>query len=406
MDLTPSQERSLEAVLTAATARQKVISLAGPAGTGKTTMLQSIADEISSDAVVVTPTNKAAAVLRKKGVPDAATLYSRFFTSYEEAPGKIRFEPNYQVTESGRGLGPDKLDFADVILLDEASMLQTWLVQHLKKMCNTLVMIGDPHQLPPVGDRQNPDGYFCTRRHDAELTEVLRQGADSPILGLATDIRQGRLPPAKVQQFLPRQPFGTWYDGSQKLVAFTNAHRRELNGWARQVLGIKGTLPKAGDKMVCNSTVSDHLFNGTEFVVREFHWKDKSHLAGLSLTTEDGVEMDVMLDMVFFLEDLPAAAVPEDILAAVRTARQASVAKGDETTGISASYSYCITCHKAQGSEWESVCVVDERFVLGKVDPTGVTARRWLYTAVTRARENLLFPDFRWFKSSTFARAA
>lgn len=406
MELTPSQDAALEAVLEAASRGQKVVSLAGPAGTGKTTMLQSIADEISDDAIVVTPTNKAAAVLRKKGVADAATLYSRFFTSYEEVPGKVRFEPNYQITEAGRGLGPDKLDYADVILLDEASMLQTWLVQHLKRMCNTLVMIGDPHQLPPVGDRQNPDGYFCTRSHDAELTEVLRQGADSPILDLATDIRQGRFPAGKIVQFVPRMPFGRWYDGSQKLVAFTNAHRRELNGWCRQVLGIKGVLPKPGDKMVCNSTVSDTLFNGTEFEVLEFNWENKSHLAGLLLRTEDGVETRVLLDMVFFLEDLPIDAVPADVLEKVKTARQVSIAKGDETTGISASYSYCITCHKAQGSEWESVCVVDERFVLGKVDPTGVTTRRWLYTAVTRARENLLFPDFRWFKSSSFARAA
>lgn len=406
MQLTPSQEAALERVLTAAGQRQSIISLAGPAGTGKTTMLQSIAERISGDAVVVTPTNKAAAVLRKKGVRDAATLYARFFTSYERMPGEIRFEPNYKITEGGGTLGPDKLDFADVIVLDEASMLQTWLVQHLKRMCNTLVLIGDPHQLPPVGDRQNPDGYFCTREHDAALSDVLRQGADSPILDLATAIRQGRFPSDAVRQFLPNQPFGTWYDGSQKLLAFTNAHRRELNGWARQVLGIVGVLPKAGDKMVCNSTVSDQLFNGTEFVVRSFSWKDKSHLAGLALTTEDGVELDVLLDMVFFLDDLPAGTVPQNVLDAVRAARQVATAKGDDLLGISASYSYCITCHKAQGSEWASVCVVDERFVLNKVDPSGVTARRWLYTAVTRARENLLFPDFRWFKKSSFVRAA
>lgn len=406
MQLTHAQEAALAAVMDAALRRQKVISVAGPAGTGKTTMLQTIADQISADSVVVTPTNKAAAVLRKKGVADAATLYSRFFTSYEDDHGRVRFEPNYEITEAGRGLGQDKIDFADTIVLDEASMLQTWLVQHLKRMCNTLVLIGDPHQLPPVGDRQNPDGYFCTRDHDAVLTEVLRQGKDSPVLDLATDIRGGRFPVEKVAQFMPRQPFGTWYDGSQKLIAFTNAHRRELNMWCRKVLGISKVLPKPGDKMVCNSPVSDQLFNGTEFEVLGFEWKDKSHLAGLHLRTEDGVEMHTLLDMVFFFEDLPPNTVPPDVSAAVQTARKVASAKGDDSTGISASYSYCVTAHKAQGSEYPSVGVVDERFVLGKVDPSGVLARRWLYTAITRAKEDLLFPDFRWFKGSGFARAA
>lgn len=407
MQLTIEQSNALETVIKRADAGQHVISLAGPAGTGKTTMLQSLADEMGDDVAIVTPTNKAAAVLRKKGVLDAATLYSVFFTPYEESPGVVRFEPNHQITSKGRALGPDKIDFADTILLDEASMLQTWLVQHLKQMCNTLVLIGDPHQLPPVGDRQNPDGYFCTRRHDAELTEVLRQGADSPILDLATDIRLGRFPAGKVAQFAPRAPFGRWYDGSQKIIAFTNAHRREINTWCRASLGRKGVLPQPGDLMVCGTTASDRLFNGTEFEVIAFTWDRKGHLAVLQLRTEDGIEMIQLIDMLFFLEDMPPGAVPVEVLGSVRTVRHAATAKGDDVVGISASYSYCITAHKSQGSEWDSVCVVDERFVLGKVDPGGKMTQRWLYTSITRARENLLFADFRWFKAAAgLARAA
>ena len=68
--------------------------------------------------------------------------------------------------------------------------------------------------------------------------------------------------------------------------------------------------------------------------------------------------------------------------------------------GLSFSYGYCITAHKAQGSEWDECCVIDERLVLGKVDPSGNTSRRWIYTAITRAAKRLTFADYRWIKNA------
>ena len=47
-------------------------------------------------------------------------------------------------------------------------------------------------------------------------------------------------------------------------------------------------------------------------------------------------------------------------------------------------FAYAITCHKAQGSEFDFVIVFDESWVFGEA------ARRWLYTAITRAKEKLL----------------
>ena len=44
--------------------------------------------------------------------------------------------------------------------------------------------------------------------------------------------------------------------------------------------------------------------------------------------------------------------------------------------------------------------MIDERFVLGKVDPSGNTARRWIYTAITRAAKRLTFADYRWIKNA------
>jgi exodeoxyribonuclease-5 len=48
-------------------------------------------------------------------------------------------------------------------------------------------------------------------------------------------------------------------------------------------------------------------------------------------------------------------------------------------------FGYCITCHKAQGSQWDSVMVIDESRVFG----FGGNRWRWLYTAITRAAERV-----------------
>ena len=405
MQLTAQQEAALAAIKGKWNERAPSVALAGPAGTGKTTMLSAVRDLVvdtrgdDDAAVVVTPTNKAAAVLREKKV-DAATLYTRFFTPIETFDGSVRFKPNHEITHYGGTLGEGKLDFADTIILDEASMLQTWLVKHLQKMSHTVVMIGDPHQLPPVGDQANPEGYFCSREPDAELSEVLRQGADSPILTLATEIRQRRFPGNLVRSLAPSAPFVRWYDGSQKIIAFTNAHRRLINCWARKVLGFKGVLPKAGDCMVSNSNLSDDVFNGTEFKIEAFDWTTGGASASAQIRTENGVRTTVLIDMLSFLEDQPPNTVPDKIMVEVRAARAKARMHKDFVPGISVAFSYCITAHKAQGSEYDRVCVIDERFVLNKVDPTGETCRRWLYTAITRARDELVFADFRWAKAS------
>ena len=410
MLLTKSQREAVNALITLSK-KQAIVSLAGPAGTGKTTCMAALASELGKDTAVVTPTNKAAAVLRSKGV-QAETLYAVFFTPIEETPGQVKFVPNYL-----QGSLPDgKLKYADVIIVDEASMLQTWLVSHLRQMCRALILVGDQHQLPPVGDRTNPDGFFCGRDHDVCLTEVLRQDEGSPILTLATHIRQGRLPGNLLSELEPRTAFAQWYNGSQKIIAFTNNHRKALNRTARIAIGRTSVLPQPGDVMVCNTNINEHVYNGSELIIESFNWvysKDwkpgpdapQMHLASVVVRNERGVSTPLLMDMAAFLEDQVAGAVPDHVLKGVTRAKSVCKSRSDYQEGAFLSYGYAITAHKAQGSEWPSVLVIDERFVLGKVDPTGVTARRWCYTAITRASKELIFADFRWVKTALRAAA-
>lgn len=395
MELTAEQMNVVGQILTLRDQRQPEIRVAGPAGTGKTTCIKYLLTEIDEDmVVVVTPTNKAAKVLRSKGVP-AATLYSVFFTPEEDVfPGQskksVRFIPNHTIDKLGEG----KLSYADTIIVDEASMLQTWLLAHLRRMCRTLILVGDQYQLPPVNDQHNPDGYFVTKPAHAELTTVMRQDSGSPILALATHIREGRFPENLVRKLAPAIPFTDWVKQGRKIIAFTNAHRREVNLLCRKILGFEGVLPKKGDMLICNTNHNDKILNGTEVIVREFTWKMPDLLAKLVCEDEDGEVHALEVNLGRFLMDLPDGTWPTEKLEHVVKAGLALDA------GLSFSYGYCITAHKAQGSEWQDVCVIDERWSLNKIDPTGNFARRHIYTSITRAQENLIFADYRWIKNS------
>lgn len=441
MILNSGQREALDTILEGWGRKEREIRLAGPAGTGKTTLIRALCNRLDGQSYeVVTPTNKAASVLTKKGVP-ATTLYAKFFTSSQElnplpteaeiaamrAAGssdeeiqrairhakedrkKLVFHPNDELNGE---LSSGKVRWADTIILDEASMVQAWVLKHLRRMCTTLILVGDQHQLPPVNDKVQPDGYFVTRNATVELSEVMRQAGDSPILELASEIREGRFPEGLVRALGPRDTFQAWIRGrpDRKIIAFTNAHRRTINAEVRRINGLPGVVPRIGEALICNSNVDATLLNGTEVRVLGFNWqweaneKTKEVLgaptAELIYSTESGDMGTVQVHMGKFIEDLDPS-----MYAGWSLDKTVAVSR-DAEEGVSFSYGYCITAHKAQGSEWDEVCVIDERFVLGKVDPTGTSARRWIYTAITRAAKHLVFADFRWIKPSANRRAA
>lgn len=392
MQLSQEQQAAVDRVVALRAEGRSVISLAGPAGTGKTTAMKALVEALGDDAVVCAPTNKAAAVLISKGV-DAGTIHSTFYTPREEREGgvkKLVFTPNCDVPD------PVGLSFADTVVVDEASMLPTWMLRQLERMSNTLVLVGDPHQLPPVGDRTNPRGFFCTRDHDALLTQVHRQAEGSLVLQLATEIRQGRFPASLVRQTVPGMAFPEVVDTARpKVLAFTNRSRRLINDYYRTALGLrspKHPLPVRGDVLVSNDNVSPAIINGTEMIVDAFAWDGRAPEAALTVTC-NGAQHELRMSVQKFLADQP-----EHLLRG-RYQDLAGTPRLDDE-GASVSFGYCITAHKAQGSEWDNVLVLDEKEVLMKVDPTRETLRRWFYTAVTRARGRLMIADFRWFKET------
>lgn len=425
MQLTLSQQNAIDRLLTAVASGERIVSLSGPAGTGKTTIINALVVHLQ-DAVVCTPTNKAAQVLCSKGIY-ATTFYKRFYLLDEEnrVPGqKLNFIPCRKICEQKSidatgfadgwayyepHLPEGKRAFADIIVVDEASMLTTRQVREMSRMCRVLILVGDRHQLPPVGDRDNPAGYFATLRPTAELTEVMRQAEGSLILTLADEIRRGGSKVDRMlRDFLPPDDFEDWVRREARFIAYTNKERARINHVSRQILGYDKAYPMMGDRMIVTNNYNEDFLNGTEVTVLDFDWNGVTQLADICVQTESGDMLGTVLRMAPFIKDQVAAL--RDRLCE-HWEEPTSV---DEETRLEATFGYAITAHKAQGSEWGSVAVFDQRSLIAKIqgsDPRAAMSpeeyiRRWTYTAITRARKDLAFAPTWWAKATNLEAAA
>jgi exodeoxyribonuclease-5 len=391
MELTASQTAALETILEAVGNGDPLVSLSGAAGTGKTTLIREL-NETLSESVVCTPTNKAAQVLCSKGI-DASTFYKKFYILEETVGGKPKFISCRRWLNEKRGGLPDgKIDYAPILIIDEASMVSSRSIDDMRRMCDTLILVGDHNQLPPVGDRDYPAGVFGSLRHNAELTEIMRQAEGSMILTLADALRQGDPRVGKMlKHFEPQESFQSLIRGGTQMIAFTNKERQRLNHVARRVLGFDKPYPQKGDRMVVTNNYSDFWINGTVFTVDDFQWDGVSRFGVIEMYRGDGALGEYLFDMQTFIGDQISS---QKFLL---EEKWQGPDREDDTSRLEATFAYCLTAHKAQGSEWESILVFDQRSVIRNVaekDSRGALSpdeyvRRWTYTAITRARKHL-----------------
>ena len=171
--------------------------LSGYAGTGKTYLsrhlLQQV-DQLGYCWTVVAPTHKAVGVLRQQLAWAAlqptwypSTIHRLLRLKLRRQGDLERCEETEQTAAALENLG--------LVLVDEASMVDSTLLEITLRCAHPfrtrLVFVGDPAQLPPVGEPQSPV-FAMTRAHSVSLKEVVRH--QGPVLKLATGLRQGQLP--------------------------------------------------------------------------------------------------------------------------------------------------------------------------------------------------------------------
>jgi len=401
-----------------------VFALFGPAGTGKTTMAKAIPDALGVGNVRYgTFTGKAAHVLRGKGATPVSTIHSAIYfpTTSQEAKDRlaeVRDELSgvtEQLTEATSYPGGGSPDVwgplearkealeamipdlennarrvgwewdpesewagADLIILDEVSMVGAKLAADIEMYGVPIVVLGDPAQLPPV----EGGGYYTEREPSFLLDQIHRQALESPVLELATRIRLssgeqlGMTPddtePASLAAAMEADQVLVW--SNKRRWAMIDAMRRKLGRPQGEVV--------PGDRIMCLTNNKDlAVFNGQQFQVLAV--TPATLGPTLTVLTEEGVQRDIPTYADGFQgQELQTQA--KNSGAGMRGSR------------MLATFAQAITVHKAQGSEWPHVYVVNETptmiWAAGRREGARAAvaqARQWAYTAVTRASERV-----------------
>lgn len=358
----------------------QVFKLFGYAGTGKTTLAQELASAVSK-ALYATFTGKAALVLRSKGCDGASTIHSLIYSvEFDEGTGETKFVLNWD----------SELVMADLLIVDEVSMVGQELAVDLLKLAKRVLVLGDPAQLPPV----KSEGFFIRGEPDHMLTEVHRQAAENPIIRMSMDIRAGkRIEAGQYGESLvmPRSARRSQRDKIAELIIEAdqilcgmNKTRTGMNLRARQLKGIGNPLlpndPVVGDKLICLRNDHDMgLLNGALWTVLEAELQEQ----GKTRKGEPKIPKWSML--LESLDEPDRDPVRVGVFPHFFTGRENDLHWKVRRNSHEFTFGQAITCHKAQGSQWDNPIIFDESGVFRD------DASKWLYTAVTRAAERLTF---------------
>lgn len=388
MELTLKQQQGLDIAIQRHRAGEKYTTIAGYAGTGKSTLVRFIIEalDVEEDKVCYAAfTGKAAEVLRKKGNKNVCTLHRLLYDHIPRPAGGFFRKPK------------PALDY-DIVVVDEVSMAPKTLMDLL--LCHKVYVIclGDPFQLPPID--KDEDNHLLDKPH-IFLDEIMRQAAESEIIQLTMKIRnQDDIDYFKGNeiQIINKNELNTgmllWAD---QILTATNAKRIAINNQVRGLLG-KGQEPEDGDKVICLrnywddfSINGDPLVNGTIGILKNSFqtWREIPRFIRSDIRKFDVLQGDMIVgsDLYESLEMDRQMIKTGEKCCDWRLSYQLGRLKPKygEIVPKEFAYGYAITCHKAQGSEWDKVLVLEENFPFQKEEHA-----RWLYTACTRAAEKLV----------------
>lgn len=341
--LTEEQETAVDK----ATKRLKAghsFKLGGWAGTGKSYSCGPISEEIPYG-MACAYTGKAALRLGQSGL-DASTIHSLIY-EYDAHTKK------FHLKECVDG---------EWFLVDEASMISQKIKDDLEHFGLPILWVGDPGQLEPVGK-----DAFLMAEPDYTLETIHRQAANSGILHFAEDVRLRRPLAASYQDVQVHRyayPDAQLLTGADMVICAFNRTRAELNRTVRAYKGYSDVLEKGERLIITRNHRETGLRNGQILTVVWYeagkHW--------IKAKLVDPVSR--MFHIITFRRNL------------LGVEKQPSNLPFSE---VMVDYAQAISCHKAQGSEWDNVVVLDEQC------PRLWDPVRWRYTAATRAAKTLKF---------------
>ncbi|MFS4481447.1 ATP-dependent DNA helicase [Hyunsoonleella sp. 2307UL5-6] len=432
-------------------ASNSIYLLKGYAGTGKTTIVSTIVNNLwkaKMSAVLLAPTGRAAKVISNYSKKEAFTIHKKIYFPKKNSGGGVKFvlQPNkhkntiFIVDEAS--MIPDTP--GDSKLFENGSLLDDLMQYVYSGFKCKLLLIGDTAQLPPVKLDISPalDENKLALNYNKEVTkmeldEVVRQEADSGILINATALRE-----TLASSFLDTFKFELQgftdivrlVDGYEIMDAINDAYSNLGNEDTAIIVRSNKRANMYNQQIRSRILFNEHELSSGDYLMvvkNNYFWIKPTTEAGF-IANGDIVEVleifsivelygfrfaEVKVRMVDYPKMKPFETV---LLLDTITAETPSLSYEDsnrlyqevmkdfenETSNykkflkvksnkhfnaLQVKFSYAITCHKSQGGQWNTV-FVEQPYLPNGID---VDYLRWLYTAVTRAKEKLYLIGFK-----------
>ncbi|WP_375235990.1 ATP-dependent RecD-like DNA helicase [Winogradskyella sp.] len=425
--------------------------LKGYAGTGKTSIIGTIVSNLwqaKISAILLAPTGRAAKVISNYSKKEAFTIHKKIYFPKKEKDGGVKFvmQPNkhrntiFIVDEAS--MIPDAP--SDSKLFENGSLLDDLMHYVYSGHKCKLLLIGDKAQLPPVKSDLSPalDAHKLDLNYNKdvkslELDEVVRQEQDSGILANATELR-AVLETSFYDSFkFNVKPFNDivrLVDGYEIMDAINDSYSND--GYEETAIIVRSNKRANQYNQQIRNRI---LFNESELSAGDYLMVVKNNYFWIKPTTEAGfiangdivevleifnikelygfkfAEVKVKMvdyprmrpfETVLLLDTISAESasltyeesnrlyqeVSKDYINEVSNYKRFLGVKNNKFfNALQVKFSYAITCHKSQGGQWNTI-FVEQPYLPEGPDRDYI---RWLYTAVTRAKEKLYLIGFR-----------
>lgn len=427
----------------------EVFLLKGYAGTGKTSLIKTLVKTLPNykrKTALLAPTGRAAKVMSQYSNKVAHTIHKHVYRPKRDKKGFTLFNLRenkatntiYIVDEASmiNDTGYDQTLISGSLLSD--------LLDFVKSGVNCkLILVGDVAQLPPVGSELSPalDGNYLGIKYrretmEVEMTEVMRQAKESGILGNATEMRlmqeEERLETPKIKPsadvirllegFEIEEALNDSFRGAGReqtaIVVRSNKRANLYNQQIRSRILWQEDEISAGDFLMVvknnyhwlpETSKAGFIANGDSIeLLRIYEYKElygyryaRVQVRMVDYPSEKPFDTVLMLDVL----NMPAASlnweegrtlyqkILEDYADIPnKFKRHQEVQKNPFFNALQVKFAYAVTCHKAQGGQWENVFIEQPWLPNGEVD---MEYLRWLYTAFTRASKKVYLIGFK-----------
>lgn len=389
----------------------QLFQIDGAAGTGKSVLIKAILDELHLDAnqyYAMSYTGQAAIVMRTKGFRVARSIHSTLYEVVEVLDDGTEITEEYLQTNLAARFGVQRkrkvfrlVPYIDssirLFFIDEAYMVPKRMVQDIMSFGIKVIVAGDTHQLPPVGD----DPGFLVSGKIHHLTQLMRQSENSPIIYIANramnnlPIHSGMygndVMVINDTDFIP-QMIGF----VDCILCGTNKTRELMNQYVRSLAGFHGNIPCANERIICRKNNWDLQINGIAIA---------NGLSGTVLNNPDPSSFrggDTF--KINFKPDLT-----NDIFYGIDVCYKYFIAPFDEKQSMRNSFemkwiqgelfdfAYALTTHLAQGAEYNNCLYIEELMrpnIQAQLNYTGITRARNKLIYIKKTRKFFEVPNF------------